>query len=324
MRFVYDNFRNKPFKPLYNALVPRRYRKRWDFIYNEIPTQRAVEQYWEMTINEYIKGNIEKPVIKINKPELVGKKIIWQYWAQGIENAPEFVNFCFKSVDRFKGDYTVIRLTDDTVKDYLIFPDFVKEKRKSKVFKPVFFSDLLRITLINNYGGIWLDASIFLTDALPQNLINQKFFMFSRDDNSPNKEWGLKTDNCYFGWSEQFKVNFLSSIIFGQPNTDISMILQDLMLNFWKTQDTIPHYFFFQILINTLRKNNVVNFEFPIIDDTLPHKLQFSLNEPFNSYIFEEIIDNVSLHKLSFHKQWEKIDESGIITYYGKLLEKYN
>ena len=42
---------------------------------------------------------------------------------------------------------------------------------------------------------------------------------------------------------------FLSSIVFGKPKTALSQTLQDLLIYYWQTQNSIEHYFFFQILI---------------------------------------------------------------------------
>lgn len=52
----------------------------------------------------------------------------------------------------------------------------------------VFFSDLLRVSLLATYGGIWCDASIFLSDKIPQTLRDREFFAFERAQNKPNKE----------------------------------------------------------------------------------------------------------------------------------------
>jgi hypothetical protein len=323
MKFIFDNFRKKPFKIFYNTFVPHKTRKQWDYNYDEIPTQDAVAKFWQTTLDDYEKGKISSYEVIVNRPDLVGKKIIWQYWAQGIENAPDFVKFCFSSVERYKGDYEVIRITDNTLEDYLIFPEFVKQKRLTKVFKPVFFSDLLRVSLIKNYGGVWLDASVVLTDYLPSQFTQQSFFMFSRDSNSKNKEWGLKADKCYFNWDDQFKVRYLSSILFGTPHSKVSQYLQDLLLYFWEKQETIPHYFFYQILINELKQGKWVEFEYPIIDDTFPHLMQFDMNKTFNPVRFDEILKSSSLHKLSYHKQLLENDKNGSPTFYGYLKNQF-
>lgn len=320
MRFVYDNFRNKPFKPLYNALVPKSYRKKWHYNYSEIPTQMHVAEFWQDAIAKYQKGELARYDLPVKRPELVGKKIIWQYWAQGMDNLPELAKICFHSVDCFKGEYTVIRLSDKDIANYLGFPEFIVEKRLNSEFRPVFFSDLLRVALINNYGGIWLDASVLMTAQLPEDLIQLPFFMYSREDHSENKDWGLVADHLYFNWDTNFKVKFLSSIVFGKPKTALSQTLQDLLIYYWQTQNSIEHYFFFQILINELKQTNAVAFDFPVVDDTYPHLLQFDLNKPFDKVRYDYIIQKSSLHKLSFHK---KSNDSNNQTFYHYIKHQF-
>ena len=79
---------------------------------------------------------------------LAGKKIIWQYWAQGFDgNLPEVVAECLASVDRYKGNWEVIRLSDNTISDYLDIPDFVWAKRGNG-FSITAFSNVLRLALL--------------------------------------------------------------------------------------------------------------------------------------------------------------------------------
>ena len=57
-------------------------------------------------------------------------------------------------------DYTVIRLDNKNLCEYVSFPEFVTEKLKNGNMSYTHFSDLLRLGLLNLYGGVWLDATI--------------------------------------------------------------------------------------------------------------------------------------------------------------------
>lgn len=316
MEKIFHVVSKKPFKIFYNGLVPRSKRKEWGFRYSEIPIQTEVAIYWRRIINAYFKGEIKKYDIRPKK-DLQNKKIIWQYWAQGIENAKDTAKLCFASVDKYKGDYEVIRITDDNIDEYLELPEFVKEKRINPDFRAVFFSDVLRLALINVYGGVWLDASILLTAEIPNEYEDYEFFMFSRDSDSINKHWGKGDQHFYFSWREEFKVKHLNSIIYGHKKSELSSVLLDLLLYFWKNEEIIPHYFFFQIMTNELKAMNVVEFNFPVADDTLPHLLQTEMNKKFNEKNYQYIVKHASLHKLSLHKELKEKDFFGNLTYYG-------
>jgi hypothetical protein len=73
-----------------------------------------------------------------------------------------------------------VLLDSDNWKTYASLPEEIEEKLQDK---KALFSDLLRLTLINNHGGIWVDATCFVTENLWSNaLINSDsdFFAFSR------------------------------------------------------------------------------------------------------------------------------------------------
>ncbi|MBO1517761.1 MULTISPECIES: capsular polysaccharide synthesis protein [Psychrobacter] len=316
MENIFHVISNKPFKIFYNGLVPRSKRKEWGFRYSELPVQAQVATYWNRIIEAYFNGEIEKYNIQPKK-DFKNKKIIWQYWAQGVENAKDTAKLCFASVDKYKGDYEVIRITDANIDEYLDLPEFIKDKRKNPEFRPVFFSDLLRVLLINVYGGIWLDASILLTDDLPTKYEDYDFFMFSRDPDSVNKDWGKGDQHFYFSWREEFKVKHLSSIMYGHEKSELSSVMLDLLLYFWKNEEEIPHYFFFQIMINELKDMNVIDFNFPAEDDTLPHLLQTKMNKKFKLEEYQFIKTQASLHKLSLHEELKEKDILGNLTYYG-------
>ena len=62
---------------------------------------------------------------------------------------------------------------------------------------------------------------------------------------------------------------------------------------------------------------NVINFNFPAEDDTLPHLLQTKMKKKFRQEEYQSIIDQASLHKLSLHEELKEKDIFGNLTYYG-------
>ena len=236
------------------------------------------------------------------KKQFENQKIIWQYWGQGIDidNMPEIIRICFESVDRNKGDYQVIRLTDATIFDYLDLPDFVWEKRNNPQFTRTFFSDLLRLALLSVYGGVWLDATVLLTGRFPQSYEQLDFFMFQRSDNEANKEYWESVYAYYFGWESDFKVRVLNSVIFAQKRSRVISVLFDLLLHFWKTQDSVPNYFFFQMLFNELIEKRFSDKNCPIVNDCIPHILQTKINGSYDCISFEEALKLTPIHKMAY------------------------
>jgi len=198
-------------------------------------------------------------------------KIIWQYWAQGYDEVPEVVRQCLDSVDKYASDYTIVRLTDANMSEYLDIPDFIEQKRST--FSRAHFSDILRLMLLKVYGGIWMDATIMLLDSIPEEWAKQDFFVFRRDPNQDNIPYWRNTYAYYYGWAEGFRVNMLNSFIVAKRGNPTVSDLCDLMMLWWENNDNVPDYFFFQILYDVYQPKA----DFPLVSDCLPHYIQQGL-----------------------------------------------
>ena len=75
------------------------------------------------------------------------------------------------------------------------------------------FSDLLRCILLSLYGGLWFDASVFLTGDIPSYIFKSDFFMYRRDNSEEYKEYWENTFSYYWGYSPDFLVNLNSATL---------------------------------------------------------------------------------------------------------------
>ena len=294
----------KPWKYIYKELMPKSLYKRiqtkMDFL-----QQEAVAKSWDRIIEAYFEGKTEKIEV-FPKKNLAGRKIIWQYWGTGWEygKLPDIVKLCYKSADKYKRNYEIIRLDNENMKEYIEFPEFVMEKIENGSMGYTHFSDLLRLALLNAYGGVWLDASILLTAPLYDYAAasvseNKGYFMFQRSESTENKEFWKKLNGDYFSWDERSKVRVLNSVIFSEKNNMMIHSLLDLMLIFWKNESEIPHYFFFQILYNELTEKYMPEEKCKIVDDTLPHILFSKWNDRFFENELNSITEKTNIHKLT-------------------------
>lgn len=234
-----------------------------------------------------------------SKTVLGTQKIIWQYWAQGYDNLPEVVQECLESVDRYAGEYMVIRLSDANLAEYIDVPDYILCKRGKMTV--AHFSDVLRVLLLNAYGGIWLDATVMLSGLIPQEYLDYDFFAFQRDPEEQNKNYWKNTYAYYFGWAKGFRVNMLNSVIIAKNGSQMIASIADLLLAWWKRNDTVPDYFFFQILFDVMVKGEWRQYNCPIVNDCLPHYLQQNRNDPkFSLMQGEDIVQSIRMHKLTY------------------------
>ena len=98
-------------------------------------------------------------------------------WYQGEEQAPPLVKACFRSMRRNLKQELVV-LDEKTLFDWITLPDFIVEKWRQGKIPHTQFSDICRIELLFQHGGLWFDATDFVTAPVPQYIMDQDIFLF--------------------------------------------------------------------------------------------------------------------------------------------------
>jgi hypothetical protein len=270
---------------------------------SSVPKQLKTAKKLDGYIADFLDGKIERFTAVAKKTELVGKKIFWQYWHQGInENTSKMVLECLGSVQKYRGEYEIILLTDKTVWDYVELPDFVFEKFGKNGFNFAKLANLIRLYLLSAYGGVWLDATIYLTGPVDKTMLDADFFAFQRTEVPPHDaKIFQKFDPLYFSWKPVFFAKMLNSFMIAKTNNKIVADLLSIHLEYWKKEAKIGHYYLFQILFNQMTRNDEwkkLNCE--IIGDTDCHRLQVASLDKFDSSKFNEIKAKSNIHKLTY------------------------
>ena len=312
--------RKKPYKYIYKEMMPK---KLFNKIQNKtyFKTQKMVGEDWDRVLKEYFTNKIETEQIKPKKT-FNNEKIIWQFWGQGwdFEKLPDVVKISYKSVEKYKKDYEIIHLDMNNINDYLEIPAYILKKVENKKMGFAHFTDIIRLALLYNYGGVWIDATILLTDYLPQEYFEMDYFMFQRDDNLENKKDWEDYDDFYFSWNNEMKVRVLNSIIFAKKNNEIIKTLLDMLLIFWEHNDLVPNYFFFQVLYTELIENYYKKKQCKIVSDTLTHELIRVWFDKFSQEKLDEITKRNNVHKLTYKIDSGKRDTKGTFLNYFKKM----
>lgn len=250
-------------------------------------------------VEDCVSGRLEKPIIKplVDLPK--DKSVIWQYWAQGMENVPPLVRICMESVDKYATpDYQIIRLSDDNLANYIEIPDWLEKRRESGQISVAHFSDILRCMLLATYGGLWLDACTLLTGKLPEMLFKYDFFVYQRDPSEPHKKYWENTFAYYWGWDKNFRVRILIGIMYAKAGSRVISDITAMLCAFWKSHDKAPDYFFFMILFDLyIEKNKELNC--PIYNDCVPHMLRQVISGEYPYLNVKEILETTSVHSLN-------------------------
>lgn len=283
-------------KDIIKAFIPRDLHS---FVRKEciMMKHRKVASMLKGWVDDCDAGRLDKPIIKTLTELPKDKKVIWQYWAQGIENAPSLVRMCLDSVGKYASEYRVIRLSDNNLADYIEIPDWLKQRRQQ--MSAAHFADILRCMLLSAYGGLWLDASTLLTGNLPKMLFEYDFFAYQRDPSEPHKKYWENSFAYYWGWDKGFRVNILIGIMYSNARGQVVSDILAMLFAFWKTNDRVPDYFFFQILFDIyIKKHEDRNC--PIFNDCVPHMLRQVINDKYPYLSVQEILKETSIHSLNY------------------------
>lgn len=108
-------------------------------------------------------------------------KIIWILWLQGIQNAPPLVQQCVASWRKYNPDWKVIVLDEHNLAQHAVI-SLVVLQNAAKV-SPQAVSDVLRINLLAQHGGVWADATCLCCRPLDEWLhdcTRSGFFAFAK------------------------------------------------------------------------------------------------------------------------------------------------
>ena len=265
-------------------------------------------RYYEKTFGDFLKTyDYDHKNKKLPKSEY--SDCIWVCWWQGLEWAPELVKVCVDSIKRNAGNHRVIILTDDNYKQYVDIPKWVEEKRNKGIISRTHYSDILRLSLLAQHGGMWIDSTFFCTG-----IELQEYFKVSL--------WSIKRpDYFHASIAAGYFANY--SFACDQEHRWIFKVILDFLLEYWKENDIMTDYLFLDYLIVLVQKYDLqIDEEFKNIKSNNPEcdELYKIMGEKFNENKWNELKKNTCLFKLSWKYQYPK-EKDGIPTFYGMLVD---
>jgi len=272
--------------------------------------QRAAahfEQKKKETIFSVIDGLQLQPE-EAGSAEPAQSRIIWICWFQGLESAPELVKRCIASVQNNAPDAQVIILTDENIPDYLALPEHIKTKYQAGLISKAQYSDIVRCSLLYQYGGIWMDATVFLTRPVPESFYQRTFssLRFDVAENALSQGY----------WTAYF--------LAAQKGNALVKLVRDILYRYWQHHDALIEYF-------------LIDYSFLYARERYPQFRQIMDVQPVtgnNRFLIRQFIsskpdvtamtalnqDPVGIYKLS-HKEQYRTSDSGQPTVYSKILD---
>ena len=91
-------------------------------------------------------------------------KNIYILWFQGFENSPEIIKRCVESWKHYNPDWNIILLDNTNLSNYINLEEYIDITNKDINYTAL--SDVVRVALLNVYGGLWVDATTFCNKPL--------------------------------------------------------------------------------------------------------------------------------------------------------------
>lgn len=153
------------------------------------------------------------------------QRIIWTCWFQGRSQAPDLVQRCLWSWERNNPGWSFRCLNANTAGHFVDMCDYVDLQRQT--ITAASLSDILRIALLHEYGGVWVDATTYC--------------------NQPLEDWlPLAMDSGFFAFSNPAPDRLLASwFLAAAPQNELIAKWARRTGDYWRCRNSTNDYFWF-------------------------------------------------------------------------------
>lgn len=265
--------------------------------------------YEHELVKQYLRNNFEyiyNTFQDKNEENIAEDAPIWILWWQGEDKAPNIVKKCINSVREYSGTHPVIVLDKHSYDNYVQINADIVEKLKKGNISITHFSDILRLNLLYQNGGIWVDATILACKDFLEEIKNYSFYTIRHGKFSDYHV-------CKGLWS--------TFLLAANKGNNIIKLFRDVLEDYLKKENIMITYLLIDCIIavgyedisyirNEINKvpiNNVNVFE-----------LQPRLTHKYEQNDFDKLKENNSLFKVSYKISFETECKD---TYYNRIFE---
>lgn len=257
-----------------------------------------------------VKKKLEKKYYKLSRNNPDGLKFkeidctnpVWVYWKQGIENAPEIVKACVNSI-KYHLKSTIILLDDNNLNDYLELPEYIVTKMKKGYISSAAYADLIRLCLLEHFGGIWIDATVYLMDSIPKYITNSDVFMFQDS----------------FGLIEN-PAKISSWFICAKPACPILLETRNMLFEYFKKENYVIEYLLVYIFLTiSFEHHKDIYDNMPYLISDYSRMLFNILDKTYDEKKYNFIKEQCSIQKLSYKLTDDVFKDKS--NFYNRIIE---
>jgi len=276
-------------------------------IYTKKESDELIGLYIRLICFEKIKRKYSK-ILTHHKPSDPAtqecSKYIWFCWLQGIDNAPPLVKKCHEKLVTHFPDRETILITQENYQNYISIPDWFKAKWQAGIIDHTKLSNLIRLELLINYGGLWIDSTVLSTSKeVPSYIFDVPLFMYSE---------------CALGEIRSAATWLISSC----RNNNILRATKDVYLAYWKENDELIEYFLITFCLKLAIEKYPEEWDrmakIPAINQLMLAKKIFDRYDPV---YWEQLSQLTPFHKLSIKDTNEsELENRSLDTYYNVII----
>lgn len=236
---------------------------------------------------------------------------IWFYWMQGEKNMPPIPKLCLSSLRKHANGHPVIFLDAENINQYINIPHNILKAYHAGKLKQAHYADIIRILLLAQHGGLWMDATLLVTRDLPETIFNTPFFSIK------TKEFGYFVSRCR--WAVFCLAGWKHNILFER--------LCDCFTAYFEHTDVMIDYFMFDQLIDMLYTQNE---EIRNMIDKVPysnpfvHGMNRLLLNDFDVQVYKQLTESTFFFKLNWKAYTQEQLTENRNNYFNTLLRHCN
>lgn len=235
---------------------------------------------------------------------------IWIMWWQGEEKAPEIVKTCIQSIRKHANGHPVHIIHSENYQDFIQLEPVIMDQVRSGVISLTHFSDIIRMNLLAEHGGFWVDSTIFCTREISGEAFDRPIFTIRNPGASKRNisrcEW---TGFAMYGWK----------------GGKLFCLMRDFFNRYWQEHDCLVEYF-------------LIDFGIRLIYDTCPDVREQICRIPVNNQHWDYLQDHFReayggslsdldtgdtwLYKLTWKCDYPMVTQNGDRTLYAAWCEE--
>jgi hypothetical protein len=250
---------------------------------------------------------------------------IWVFWWQGEDNMPNTVKACYNALRQNAAGHPVQLVTSENYGQYADIPQFIMDKVSASAISVTHLSDIMRMCLLYENGGMWLDATILLTGPLPEvPEVSRKLGFWTPKDNGEGVRF--LTELCNYRFVPGGRWN-ITAMYMNKGNV-LAELVRALIFEYIEKRGRFGNYYFLDYLIAAIYD------ELPAMRemiDAVPadtafsryNELVYNLNNAYDNVFFEALTATTAMHKLTYKGNLQEHTNKGSLTNYGHVLWRY-